>query len=332
MPTTVSTGSIFSKFTSIFKSKDPLKREIIQSASILDRMLRSLEFSKKNLETAVEEHQKKLKLQGDDNEMAKILDDEIKNIHGYISIINKTIYDLARVKYRLETLFYVEEPLKVLPEIIEELRAVEPVIEKINPQLINHIKSLEQKVASIMTLSSSYIPGYNPSLNSRVLSKASDTTLPQEPIKTTQQPLFIEKKIESVKTSSQELEHAQTTHSTSTLTSKTKTTSSSEVNLTPGRQSYSQPIRTESFSAKAEEPVKEQVSTPLSINVDPTTRTLVSNVPLHVVEQWILNELKISGGILDLRLFETRYGVSRSVILEALNSLESKNLIKIRRK
>jgi hypothetical protein len=194
MPTTVSTGSIFSKFASIFKSKDPLKREIIQSASILDRMLRSLEFSKKNLETAVEEHQKKLKHQDDDSEMAKILDDEIKNIQGYISIINKTIYDLARVKYRLETLFYVEEPLKVLPEIIEELRAVEPVIEKINPQLINHIKSLEQKVASIMTLSSSYIPGYNPSFNSRVLSKTSDTTLPQEPVKATQQPLFIEKK------------------------------------------------------------------------------------------------------------------------------------------
>ncbi|MEM4934129.1 MAG: hypothetical protein QXN82_04630, partial [Desulfurococcaceae archaeon] len=132
MALSATSAGIFSKLYSVFKSRDPLKREILQSAGIIDRMLRSLETSKKNLETAIEEHKKKLKVQGDDKELAKIIDDEIRNIYGYLSMITKTIYDLARVKYRLETLFYVEEPLKIIPEVLEELRSVEPVIEKIN--------------------------------------------------------------------------------------------------------------------------------------------------------------------------------------------------------
>jgi hypothetical protein len=57
-----------------------------------------------------------------------------------------------------------------------------------------------------------------------------------------------------------------------------------------------------------------------------------ANIPLHIVEDWVLQELKINSGVIDLRVFEAKYGVSKKLVLEALNSLESKNLIRIRRK
>ncbi|MEM0001614.1 MAG: hypothetical protein QXW93_05215 [Desulfurococcaceae archaeon] len=334
MPTTVSTSSIFGKFTSIFKSKDPLKREIIQSASILDRMLRSLEFSRKNLETAIEEHKKKLKLQSGDDEMARIIDEEIRNIHGYISIINKTIYDLARVKYRLETLFYVEEPLKVLPEIIEELRAVEPVIEKINPQLINHIKSLEQKVASIMTLSSSYIPGYTAGFNTRVSDRTSQANMLSEQSMETQRVVLPDKKKE--KTPPQMLDQ-RLVQSNAGLIQQNNNQLNAETKPAVTKPTRIHTENTNSVSneipvSKGNEQVKELVSSIHDVNVNPSTNTAVTNIPLNIVEQWILEELKITGGIIDLKLFETKYGVSRNVVLEALSSLESKNLIRIRRK
>ncbi|MEM4826765.1 MAG: hypothetical protein QXK07_01815, partial [Desulfurococcaceae archaeon] len=56
------------------------------------------------------------------------------------------------------------------------------------------------------------------------------------------------------------------------------------------------------------------------------------NVPLNVVEQWILLELKQTAGILDLSAFEKKYGVPRALVLEALRSLESKSVVKVRRK
>jgi DNA-binding GntR family transcriptional regulator len=51
-----------------------------------------------------------------------------------------------------------------------------------------------------------------------------------------------------------------------------------------------------------------------------------------VVEEWILHELKLNGGVLNLKLFEAKYGVSKEVVFEALRSLEAKGKIKLRRK
>ncbi|MEM4717531.1 MAG: hypothetical protein QXE81_02075 [Desulfurococcaceae archaeon] len=313
MSLSASNTGIFSRFTSIFKPKDPLKREIIQSASIIDRMIRSLEFSKKSLENIAEDHKRKLKTMSDDPELKKILDDEIRNINGYISIISKTMYDLARIKYRLDTLIYVEEPLKILPEIIEEVRAIEPVIEKINPELINHIKTLEQKVASIIAISSSYIPG---------ITRISELQTPIQlsTVKEAKTPPSINDK-------------------TPTPKSKNQLSESLQPSSTPMIVQQIKPSMTESKKMEKEgkiealevpKPVNNQIESP---TIKESSLALVSsNIPVNVIEQWILEELKINNGILDIKSFERKYGVARNLILQALTSLESKNLVKIRRK
>lgn len=313
MSLSASNTGILGRFASIFKPKDPLKREIIQSASIIDRMIRSLEFSKKSLENIAEDHKKKLKTQGDDPELKRILDDEIRNINGYISIISKTMYDLTRIKYRLDTLIYVEEPLKILPEIIEEVRAIEPVIEKINPELINHIKSLEQKVASILAISSSYIPG---------------VTRISEP-QTTMQPTTIKE----VKTLPSTAEKTPAPRSKSQLNEPINTSNTS---------TSTQQIKTSVTETKKTEKERKiealEVPKPITNQIESSTTKesslalVSSNIPLNVVEQWVLEELRINNGILDIRSFERKYGVARNLVLQALASLESKNLVKIKRK
>lgn len=308
-----SNASVFSRFTSIFKPKDPMKREIIQSASIIERMIKNLEFSKRNLENILEDHKRRVKSSTEDPELKKILEDEIRNISGYLSIIGKTLYDLAKIKYRLETLMYVEEPLKVLPEIIEEVRTIEPLIEKINPELLNHVKTLEQKVASILAISSSYIPG---------LTRPIETTEKHQETQVRdvkQQPLPFVQQILSNKTErkpSDQITHKTTQVITQPSTQREKETSS---------------------KLTREGPVKlpEQLTTSapsVQASGDQSSALVTASIPLHIIEQWIIEELRVNSGILDVKAFERKYGVSRELVMKALSSLESKNLIRIRRK
>jgi flagellar biosynthesis chaperone FliJ len=313
MPTTATSTGIFGLFASIFKSKDPFKRELTQSLNILERMLRTLETSKKNLESVMEEHKKKINLYSSDHEMGKILSEEIHNINGYISVINKAIYDLVKIKYRLETLFYVEEPLKELPAIVEELKSIEPVIEQINPQLLNNIKLIEQKVTSLMAISSPYIPGLtpqSPSLQEQGIAKLQQS----KPIAGTQTMIAVDKPT-GVKVEEKPTE----------ITSRVK-------NAVKTSQTI-RSVETREAPRVLEQPLQQQ-----TVGLHGETRELFepalirSNVPLNVVEEWILHELKLNGGVLNLKLFEAKYGVSKEVVFEALRSLEAKGRVKLRRK
>jgi len=264
-------------------------------------MLRYLEASKKNLETLVEEHKKKLKTSSDDKELARIIDEEIKNAYGYLSMITKTIYDLSKVKYRLETLIYVEEPLRILPEVLEELRLVEPLVEKINPQLINQIRALEQRVAGIIAMSSSYIPGITGTLQ-----QALTTSRQKEPVtsEVVRQALREEVK--------QSLVQNQVKPS-----------------IIESEKAAPTPVLEKPIPVQLP-PVSEQVKGSIVNQVE--EKATVASVPLHVVEQWILSELNASKGVLDVALFEKKYGVKRDKVLEALRSLEAKNLVRVRRR
>jgi len=313
MPTTATSTGIFGLFASIFKSKDPFKKELTQSLNILERMLRTLEASKKNLESVMEEHKKKINLYSSDHEMGKILSDEIHNINGYISVINKAIYDLIKVKYRLETLFYVEEPLKELPTIAEELKSIEPIIEQINPQLLNNIKLVEQKVASLMAISSSYIPGLiprPPSLQDQGIAKLQQS----KPITSAQTMTAVDKPT-GVKVEEKQME----------TTAQVK--SAIKASQTVGA------VETREAPKVLEQPLQQQVAGLHGEARELFEPALVrSNVPLNVVEEWILHELKLNGGVLNLKLFEAKYGVSKEVVFEALRSLEAKGKIRLRRK
>lgn len=288
MDMSIATGTgVLGRFLSIFRAKDPLKREIVYSINTIDKILRSLEVTKKSLEAVAEEHKKRIKASDGDKEFTKILEEETRNIHGYLNLMTKSIYDLMRVKYRLETLFYVEEPLKVLPEVLEELRSVEPVIEKINPQLLSQIRTLEQKVAGLLAMSS---------MNTPTLYSALPSTSAHD-------------------------QQVQKQHQVSPVSEKSaQMNNKTTVQLIQEYESLqppSKPLTKQSImqSAPTAPIIKQEV-----------------NVPLNVVEQWILLELKQTAGILDLSAFEKKYGVPRALVLEALRSLESKNVVKVRRK
>lgn len=288
MDMSIATGTgVLGRFLSIFRAKDPLKREIVYSINTIDKILRSLEVTKKSLEAVAEEHKKRIKASDGDKEFTKILEEETRNIHGYLNLMTKSIYDLMRVKYRLETLFYVEEPLKVLPEVLEELRSVEPVIEKINPQLLSQIRTLEQKVAGLLAMSS---------MNTPALYSALPSTSAHD-------------------------QQVQKQHQVSPVPEKSaQMNNKTTVQLIQEYESLqppSKPLTKQSImqSAPTAPIIKQEV-----------------NVPLNVVEQWILLELKQTAGILDLSAFEKKYGVPRALVLEALRSLESKNVVKVRRK
>ncbi|MEM4101321.1 MAG: hypothetical protein QXE24_01400, partial [Desulfurococcaceae archaeon] len=270
----IATGTgVLGRFLSIFRAKDPLKREIVYSINTIDKILRSLEVTKKSLEAVAEEHKKRIKASDGDKEFTKILEEETRNIHGYLNLMTKSIYDLMRVKYRLETLFYVEEPLKVLPEVLEELRSVEPVIEKINPQLLSQIRTLEQKVAGLLAMSS---------MNTPALYSALPSTSAHD-------------------------QQVQKQHQVSPVPEKSaQINNKTTVQLTQEYESLqppSKPLTKQSImqSAPTAPIIKQEV-----------------NVPLNVVEQWILLELKQTAGILDLSAFEKKYGVPRALVLEAL--------------
>lgn len=142
-------------FTNLFRSKDPIKKSILDSVVILDRMIRSIETSKKSLETILQENERKARVYGGgDKEISEILSEEYKNAQGYMVLLSKVSHDLARIRYRLETLAYVQEPLKLLPEVLEELRKIEPEVERFNPQLLTYIRMVEQKVGNILIATS----------------------------------------------------------------------------------------------------------------------------------------------------------------------------------
>ncbi|MEM4487554.1 MAG: hypothetical protein QXK88_01935 [Desulfurococcaceae archaeon] len=298
MSATIASPGVLSRFLSLFKNRDPAKKELVQSVTMLDKLLRSLEISRKNLEAVAEEHRKKMRSQGDDKELTKILDEEVKNIYGYLSMLTKTVYDLTKVKYRLETLFYVEEPLKVIPEVLEELKAIEPSIEKINPQLINQVRALEQRVASIMSMSSPYIPG----LTSTTLISSYSTE---------QRSPYSNRKVQAP---------PQVKPSPTTQPKGEKAPSSSLQQEKKKEEPLQAPV--------AQAPDKKQETAALQ---QPQVQVNFS-VPLHIVEQWLLNELRVTAGILDISVFEKKYGVPRNVVLEALSSLESKKLVQVKRR
>jgi uncharacterized membrane protein len=282
-------GGIFSTF----RIKDPVKRGIVESTTLIEKMLRTLESSRRSLETLAEEYKKRVKTPGQESEIARIIDEEVKNIYAYLSLITKTIHDLTRVKYRLETLFYIEEPLKVIPEILTELKNIEPELEKINPQLLTHIRALEQRVASILAVTS-------PVNNIGV-------TLQLPP--------------------SRESETSQQTVPTK-LQSTNNIVSSSKIAEKESRveRSIIKPLEAQNTPID----IRQQVLEPTQKHVE--VEASLIEIPLHVLEQWVLNELKITAGILDLGVFEKKYGVSRKRVLEALASLEAKGLVKIRRR
>ena len=286
---TGSRGGFFSKLLWAFKPKDPFVRNIEESIVLMDRMIRSIEASKRSLEITLEEHKRKLKLSGvQDKELQEIIDEENRNIMGYLNLFTKVYYDLTRVRLRLETITQVQEPMKVLPEVLEELKRIEPEVEKINPQLVSLIRMIEQKVGSIkVSTDSSSIP--QPLIN-KYMSQKNEEKTPVKPVEN----------IEALVPPATVDERAR-----------------AAVKIPPPPPSNN----------------GQQASKPVEVEPEFQRSSIESRneVPLNIVEQWVLAELRSKAGILDIQYFTSKYRVSRDTVYEVLRRLEEKGLVRLKR-
>jgi len=275
----------------VFKPKDPLVRNIEESIVLMDRMIRSIESSRKSLEMTLEEHKRKMKLSGaQDKELQEIIDEENRNIMGYLNLFTKVYYDLTRVRLRLETITQVQEPMKVLPEVLEELKRIEPEVEKINPQLVSLIRMIEQKVGSIqVSTNSSSVPQLYTGKYTRLTTSVAG------------EPLVRQVDSTAGRQSEKEVNGA----------SPGKTLPLPPVDITPPENP---PLQAEALPLQRQ---SEGGST--------------NDVPVNIVEQWILAELRSKAGILDVQSFAARYRVTREKVYEALRRLEEKGLVKLKR-
>lgn len=134
---------------------DPTLKNIQEAIYVLDKMANFIDSTKKTLEEKYEEHQRRAKLFASEGkrEYEKIFIEESKHISSLISLFTKVYFDLIRVKHRLETLSLVEEPMKLLPEIAQELDMIKPEIERIAPELTTMFYEVKRRVTSIMTSS-----------------------------------------------------------------------------------------------------------------------------------------------------------------------------------
>ncbi|ADV65144.1 hypothetical protein [Desulfurococcus mucosus] len=280
-------GSIFSRLLGAFKPKDPLVKNIEESIVLMERMIRSIEASKKGLEMTLEEHTRKVKSSGaQDKEIQRIIDEESRNISGYIALFTKVLYDLTRVKLRLETITQIQEPMKALPEVLDELKRIEPEVEKINPQLVSLIRAIEQKVGSIQVSTDSSSAPYP------LVSKHIAQGEGKPPVKRVE-------------------EHS-----------------------APGSRLGSPGLAEKIPPPPPSDPV-ELKTAPIEPGVSPVAQGVnvdaSSDIPLNVIEQWLLAELRGNGGILDIPHFTAKYRVARDKVYEALRRLEEKGLIKLKR-
>ncbi|MGC9011862.1 Snf7 family protein [Thermogladius sp.] len=266
MSSAVTRGGLLSRIIWALKPKDPTTKNLYDAIVILERMINSLESSKRSLKAVVDEHAKRSKMAAQDGktEFQAIFDEEIKHISSLMAIFEKVTYDLLRVRYRLETLTLVEEPMKMLPEVIRELQDLRPEVERIAPELTTMLNEVERKVSSIMAVSN---------LGTSTLT------------------LSIPKK-------------------------------------------HVQEAQGDAKTAAAQLPPLPPTETPLSSKQGRTEKREVAvetSVPINVIAQWVLDELRSSGGILDLPSFTSKFRVSKEKVFEALRYLEEKGVIKVKR-
>lgn len=179
--------------------KDPFTKSVTEALIMLDKIVNHIETTKKSLESKHEEHERRAKLFATEGkrDYEEIFLEESKHISGLINMFSKVQHDLLRVRYRLETITIVEEPMKVLPRVLEELEAIRPELERVAPNLMTLLLELERKVTNIMT-------------TSKVESKFSSTTsivndkvdveippLPPDDIKVDDKALAVSKPVEN---------------------------------------------------------------------------------------------------------------------------------------
>lgn len=149
-------NNLFNKIIGAIRGpRDPFIKNIQEAIVTLDKMTNYIEATKRVLENKYEEHQRRAKLFASEgkSDYEKIFIEESKHISSLITLFGKIHYDLIRVKYRLETVTIVEEPMQLLPEIIHELEVLRPEIERVMPQLTTLLLEVERRVNNVISAS-----------------------------------------------------------------------------------------------------------------------------------------------------------------------------------
>jgi division protein CdvB (Snf7/Vps24/ESCRT-III family) len=149
-------NGFLAKLLGLFRSpRDPTLKNIQEAIYVLDKMANFLDTTRRTLEDKYEEHQRRAKLFASEGkrDYERIFVEESRHIANLISIFTKVHFDIMRVRHRLETLTLVEEPLKLLPEIAQELDMIKPEIERIAPELTTLFYEVRRRVNSIMSSS-----------------------------------------------------------------------------------------------------------------------------------------------------------------------------------
>ena len=257
---------LFSRIFGFRSSSDPIRETIAEAIAQIDRILLNIEGTINNLKEMRAEHSRKAEMfasQGKD-EYQKIFLDELEHISKLLSVFNYVQMYLTRVKIRLKTLTHVEEPLRHLPGIIQELEMIKPEIEKVAPDLVTSVMEIERKVSSLISstnLTNYPLPGIHDS--------------------------------SQINTSSKQVKQARKT--------------------LPPLPPEGDPVR------------------PVQLVMTPEKKLANMRVSIDLVKAWLIEEIRSTGGILDISSFCKKYGVTRSQVFMALQMLEREGKIKLSR-
>jgi ribosomal protein S25 len=134
------------------KQEDPISKNIYDAIAVIDKMISTIDITRRSLMDAQEEHTRKAQLfasEGKKNYQGVFLD-ELRHIGGLLNMLEKVRIDLIRVKTRLRTVATMERPLNEIPEVIAEIRNLRPMIEKVMPNLTSMVMEVERKVEDVM--------------------------------------------------------------------------------------------------------------------------------------------------------------------------------------
>lgn len=254
----------FSWFARLFSSrKDERSPAIIRTLHTIAKVLEEIDITRKRMESRYSDLAKKAKdaaLKGD-KDHHKILLVEMDEVSKLIALMVHAKKSIYQIKLRLETMLEMGNTFDQLPEVMETISSLKPLLAKVTPDLMEKMAELEKQVSSIMAT----------------------TTLP---------PVY--GKVVPKKTANGSPEELK--------------------ELLP-------PQENERLEKEA-----------VAVGYAPGGSTIYSNnVDLETIKKWLLDEIRITNGFIDLDMFSKKYGVDRSKVIKALNSLYEEGKIVFRK-
>lgn len=247
--------SWFTWISRLFSSKkDERSPAILKTLHTLAKVREEIEITRKRMEDRYNDLAKKAKeaaLKGD-RDHHEILLAEMDEVSKFIALIEKAKKSVYQIQLRLETMLEMGGTFDELPEVMNVISNLKPVLAKITPDLMEKMAELEKEVSNIMA----------------------STTIP---------PIYGKMKPKGV-----------------------------------------------SVSSEVSEELKELLppqNTPISLATgyggsQHRRNTVVkNNVGIDVVKKWLLDEIMLANGFLDIDAFMRKYGVDKTTVLRALNKL-----------